>query len=1461
MKLKFTLHRAEGDVDLAATVDSATTVGELAGFLNAADPRGPAQTGDDVEVTLSLVGSQALTIDPRQPVVDSGLRSGSTVSISRAGTRFSDPGRPAAALVRIVEGPDVGKEFQIPSGSSTIGRDQDCEIRLNDSLVSRRHARLNITDVAEAVDMGSANGILIDDVEVPRSILRSTDVIQIGDTKLSIRLLSTGARSPERGGPAVEFVRPPRVTPTFNGLEFDAPEPPERARPQRFPIAMMVAPILMGAVLYFATGSAKSLVFIALSPIMMIGNNIEQRYGKRADYKRALEEFQEDVDSLVADLAASNAQEVTSRLTENPSVNECALAIRNGTGLLWTRRPGEPRFGQLRLGLGLRPSRTTIIYPNLKRGIRALFKEMQDRLSPYHSVNNVPIVADLSETALGVAGPRALAIGVARGLVLQTVALHSPAELALGVLASSHSAQDWEWVKWLPHTTTPHSPISAGLLAASRGTGSALLSELEDLIERRTAAAMHDLQSTPGVVLLVESDAPVDHSRLVAIAENGASVGVHTIWIGNEVADLPAACKVFIEIGREGTTGAAGFVHEGEIVLPLALELLDAGEANELGRTLAPVLDIGARVEDASDLPRAVSFLSLVGTDVATSPDAVVDRWTQSRSIIVGPKAPPSPPRHAGSLRALIGQSGTDALAVDLRVDGPHALVGGTTGAGKSELLQSWILGMATAHSPHRLTFLLVDYKGGSAFRDCVDLPHTVGLVTDLSPHLVRRALTSLAAELRYREHLLARHAAKDLASLERLGVAEAPPSLVIVVDEFAALVNDVPEFVEGVVNVAQRGRSLGLHLILATQRPAGVIKDNLRANTNLRMALRMSDETDSSDVLGTPDAAFFDPAIPGRAAVKSGPGRLAPFQTAYAGGWTSETPPAPELLVEELSVSSSTVWTPPEQTEASPIDPGPTDIRKVVDRIREACGLAQIEEPRKPWLPELRPTYDLADQVLVPSRRVDTELVYGVRDDPDNQSQPTVAFYPDRDGSMAVFGTGGSGKSGLLRTIAVAAGFTIRGGPCHVYGIDFGARGLAMLEDLPHVGSIIAGSDHERVTRLLRWIREMIDERAVRYSAPSVNAGSITDYRTITGATDEPRILLLIDGLVAFRSAYEPPDRSRWLEMFTSIVTDGRPVGVHVVVASETRNGLTTGLSSGIQSRVVLRMAAPEDYGMLGAPADVIGESAGPGRGVLGGSELQVAVLGGSIDVAAQAQALRGFADAMRRTGVVEPDPIRSLPEDISLEDLPAEIAGAPVLGIASNSLGPADYEPKGGFLISGSPMSGRTTAVRTMAESLRRFDPTLELHWFGGPRSPLAGLSLWTSCTVITEAPDAAAALSERLSDGAHAALFIENITDFASPPSDQPMQALVKLALANGCFVVGEGESSTLTNTMGLLGLIKASRAGLSLVPESSDGQGVYRTPFPRMSPSDRLPGRGLLVRGGRVEVVQVARPTSG
>ena len=237
---------------------------------------------------------------------------------------------------------------------------------------------------------------------------------------------------------------------------------------------------------------------------------------------------------------------------------------------------------------------------------------------------------------------------------------------------------------------------------------------------------------------------------------------------------------------------------------------------------------------------------------------------------------------------AIVGESYDGPFGIDIKKDGPHALIAGTTGSGKSELLQTIVASLAVANRPDELTFVLIDYKGGSAFAECAQLPHTVGMVTDLDPHQVARALGSLSAELTRREHILAAAGAKDIEAYQLLvdeRQAQPLPRLVIVIDEFAAMSRELPDFITGLVNIAQRGRSLGIHLILATQRPSGVVSQDIRANTNLRIALRVTDPAESADVIGVPDAASIGQSTPGRAYVRLGHASIVPFQAGRIGG------------------------------------------------------------------------------------------------------------------------------------------------------------------------------------------------------------------------------------------------------------------------------------------------------------------------------------------------------------------------------------------------------------------------------------------------------------------------------------------------------------------------------------------------------------------------------------------------
>ncbi|MHA7985450.1 FtsK/SpoIIIE domain-containing protein [Rathayibacter sp. CAU 1779] len=1496
MRLKLTLNRPSGQpADIVVTSDAAASISEIAAAIARLDPTaansaGMGQASASAALTLhaALPGqTEWVLLPPDAPVGEAWIASGAVVQLADAGLHYTPKslGRGAqVATLRVVRGPDAGSEFPVTLGTTVLGRDPGCDIVLHDDLVSKRHVRFEGSDAVEVIDLGSANGIVVDGGIVPRLRVTREETMLIGDSEVVLTITDRQALAgvAPKAGP-VFFNRSPKVEARYAGVDFAAPEVPAPSEPGPFPLLAMIAPLLMGGAMFIFTKNPTSLLFVFMSPIMMIGNFMTTKTRDKRRLKKSIAQFDERLSSLTDELASEHEKEHSTRLLESPSTQDAFdQAVRRGP-LLWTRRPEHWSFLNVRLGIGSMKSRNTV-----KTGGRGeILREYQERLDEvvdnHKTIADVPIIDNLYDSgALGIAGSPEQAIGSLNSILVQLTSLHSPAELAVAAIVSPRWSRELEWLKWMPHTSSPQSPIETVHLADSASSGANLLSALEGVIEQRLAAdrsgsrrrgamvtdsaalergaevgkdsASQGTQSPiPAVVVLISDDAAVDRARLVQLAERAADAGVYPVWIANDVPALPAVCRTYLELGDQQGRGRVGFVRLGETIDDVVTEVVDGRQAIEFARRMASVIDAGALVADSSDLPRSVSLVTLLGHELVESSDAVVDRWRQNNSIHDRSGEAPTP-RRAGTLRATIGSGGVDVMHLDLRTQGPHALVGGTTGAGKSEFLQAWVLGMAAEYSPDRVTFLFVDYKGGSAFADCVTLPHCVGLVTDLSPHLVRRALTSLRAELHYREHLLNRKKAKDLLELEKRGDPDSPPALVLVIDEFAALVGEVPEFVDGVVDIAQRGRSLGIHLIMATQRPAGVIKDNLRANTNLRVALRMADESDSEDVVGIKEAAHFDPGIPGRGVAKTGPGRLAQFQSGYAGGWTTREPERAGIEVAELRFGSELKW---EEAKTADVveqrDLGPTDQQRLVASMIGAQQLARIPSPRRPWLDELAAVYDLG----LLRQRTDSELLLGVSDVPQQQEQIPVYYQPDVDGHLAIVGTGGSGKSAVLRTLADAAAITPRGGPVHVYALDFGAGSLRMLDQLPHVGSVITGDDVERIIRLFRMLQGELERRGPAYA--EANASNITEYRQLAARPDEPRILLLIDGFPNFREDFEiPAGRSQWYDVFKDILSDGRQLGMHVALTVDRPGALPSSVAAAIQRKVVLRLA-DDSYGMLEVPSDILSPASAPGRAIVDGLETQIAILGGSTSVSDQSNATRKLAEAMRRAGMGDAPAIGSLPKEYAAGALPSAIEGMPVIGLGDVDLGPYPFEPSGTLLLAGPPASGRTNALAWLARSVNAFDPETRCYYLGNRRSPVGSLPFFVD---VATTPDEIAALGRSLAAAmadedteGRIAVFVEALGDFLQTPADGAIVELAKAAKRSDHLVVAEAEGSAWGSSWPLMGEFKNGRRGLLLQPDSMEGDLLLKTALPRMARAEFPPGRGVYIAKGKFARVQL------
>ncbi|MEJ6488268.1 FtsK/SpoIIIE domain-containing protein [Leucobacter sp. USCH14] len=1546
MKLKLTLavpHRGLHDVTLSC--DVTTTVGDVARALLRAGVSGDPRLADAAQnrlVPLTLRGragsaGPVMLLDPLSPLGASGVQSGWIVeAVPEFGNRSSETRViEVAGYVEVLTGAHAGATYSLIAGTNTIGRDRSCRVHLSDPSVSRRHAEIEVltgrSTSTVVRDLGSANGVVLGASETSRitehRIERPTE-LALGEVLLRVSPGPPVHEAPHLSHRAMH-TRAPRVAPVFPASHRELPAPPREAEPSRIPMLAMLAPMMMGGAMYLVTQSPMSLMMVAFSPLMMIGSWLDNRVGSARKRKREAVKFEEALAADRADLADLRRREIEARSGETPSIMQIADAVLRRSGLLWTRRPEHRSFLEVRFGDGVLPSRTKITLPARGETDRRQWEALQRIEEEFADVSPVPLLERFARSgSIGVVGEPIWAEGMARSLIMQVVGLHSPAEVVLSCFASARCTADWEWLKWLPHIDSVSSPIPSWQLADDPVGSVRLVTALEGLLEgRQTAArrrtvrshldvetrndeesgaAIDDLPTIPAVVVLVLDPGLVDPSRIIALAEDGPDHGIHLIWLARSADELPAACRTFVELGT--AEGRVSFVRSGTRVHLQRVEPVEAVQALRLARHLAPVEDTSARTLDESDLPKAVHLRDLHATDFLGGASSVVRAWEQSGSLTASWRA--GEERDPLTLSAVVGQSPDGLAAIDLRTHGPHALVGGTTGAGKSEFLQSWIMSMAATISPDRLTFLLIDYKGGAAFAECVDLPHTVGLVTDLSPHLVRRALASLRAELHYREELLAARSAKDLIAMERRSDPTAPPVLVIVIDEFAALAAEVPEFVDGVVDVAQRGRSLGLHLIMATQRPAGVITDNLRANTNLRVALRMADESDSNDVLGAADAAFFPPETPGRGAFKVGPGRIAHFQTGYLGGRASGAESGSLIEVRSLGFAEGEPWSiPPEpRSEKRRRVQPPRDIEQLRDAITAAATDLGLAPPRRPWLDALPASLALETvqrQAATQLHDIDDAAVIGLRDEPSSQSQRPVVIDFEVAGSVAFIGASGTGKTSALITLAAALSTNADEYPVELYAIDAAGGALDALSILPTVGAVASLADTELTGRVLRRLLGEIDRRGARYTA--ARAAGLRAFRRTPGGRNAARIVLLVDGFAAFKQATETLSGSDSpMQMLSEIMSAGRSVGVHVVLTSDRPGAIPASLAAAVQQQYVFRLAGPHDYGTLGVRPDAL-EDSPAGRSLLARTdeEIQIARVGDGAGLVSQARELERIARLLRERGAVEVTPVRNAPTHLPLSELPDAVEGRPVFGITTDDFAPVGLPVSGLGVIAGPPGSGVSTAVRTCVQGYTR--------WAGGRGDAVERVLLTFTARGLTasedweqialgedEVRDRARALTSALGgkpaarravplgigtgiigdpsraasapeaeetpevfppEGTRAVVVIERPTDAEGSDALPELIALAKVARRSDVLVLFEFEQGSGSAIWDLFTALKQPNWGLALQPDSSEGQSPFREPFGRVKRADFPVGRGLAIESGRVRPIHVALPDGG
>ncbi|MFE6495947.1 FtsK/SpoIIIE domain-containing protein [Streptomyces sp. NPDC057747] len=1063
-------------------------------------------------------------------------------------------------------------------------------------------------------------------------------------------------------------------------------------------------------------------------------------------------------------------------------------------------------------------------------------------------------------------------------MIAQAAVLHSPSDLRICVLSGAGGADRWSWVHWLPHCA-PLGEDTISLVGTSAESVGRRIAELTAVIAARQEAGDRaprgGAAGEPDVLVVLDGARRLRSlPGVIQILRDGPAVGVYALCVDDEARLLPEECSAVAVAGPKWLRA------EQDSADPVDEVRMDAPTRSwcvGVARALAPIRDVG---DDADEnlLPASARLLDVLGLEPPT-PDAVAARWVIA----------------ARSTRAVLGEGVDGPFAVDLAADGPHGLIAGTTGSGKSELLQSLVASLAVANRPDELNFVLVDYKGGSAFAECEDLPHTVGMVTDLNTHLVGRALVSLGAELKRREHILAEAGAKDIDDYtdkrtRRPGLAPMA-RLVLVIDEFASMVRELPDFVSGLVNIAQRGRSLGIHLILATQRPSGAVTADIRANTNLRIALRTTDTGESRDIIDAPDSGQLSPRTPGRAHARLGHAALLPFQTGRIGGRrldasaADEDRPAPVLT--ELDWEALGAPIPRPQVQEDTFQPV-TDLSVLVEAVRDAATQLSVPPARRPWLPPLPDVLTLADLPARPEAAEDgrlTPVAYGLVDVPTEQAQRQLAFDLDEMGHLYIVGSPRSGRSQALRTLAAALAGAHRCADVHLYGLDCGNGALQALGGLPHCGAVVDRGQVERVTRLLNRLvaevgrrRELLGRRGV---------ADLTELRRVLPETERPpHILLLVDRFEAFERDFANYDQGSLMDAMTLLMREGESVGLHLVMTGDRILGQNR-FSSTTEDKLVLRLNDRTDYSMVGLHSRDVPEDLPAGRGVLAKdtNSAQIALIPGGdggdgsartdATGAGQAQALGVLAERVGERdadvpAVRRPFCVDVLPDELDFADA---LARRPhtvsplwaMVGVGGDELAAigTDLSQVPSFVVAGPPRSGRSTVLLTMAKSLTAAGTKIVAI---APRnSPLRHLAGQPGVVeVFTDADVAVADFRAALGkvDSPAGAILVDDAEMMINSELDTDFVALARGSAGDGWGLIMAGNNEALLGGIGgWQAAVRRNRCGALLAPRLMGDGELVGARLPRgLMGQDSEPGRAHLQLGdGRFTTVRVPATT--
>lgn len=1105
------------------------------------------------------------------------------------------------------------------SNTVTIGKSPNAQIRLENQFVGAEYITLmrnqngNLTiDASNAKASATLNGIRIFEAQA----VSEYDFVGIADYLFYYRnqvlyttsrndLLIKGLSVTPLRNETIAFNYPklnrsPRLLYEFDKKPIEILNPPEKPEKPKENIVIKLMPMLLmiGVVVVIqsgmiggtAMGGPQFMIMAVASMSVGLMTSILAFVHSKKQYKKNLAEWKSDyknyIENKQVEIQSAHGKELRALIDLYPDVEQTREFVKTFSGRLFERCLEDSDFLHVRVGLGAIPAMRKPTFKNEEKvktdnELMPIPEQLCDR---YEHIENAPVMLHMRESGnIGVVGTNDEQYEFFKHLILDVCVQHYYEDVQIIVMLPQEDREKYRWIKWLPHIKESGGDLRG--IVCSEENKDDIFEHMYALMANRSASgsssADDGVELLPYYIVFVIEEYSIKTHPLFNFAENCSSLGFSFVYFKNYMENLPQFCQEIVQLNQGG--GVIRIKDNKEYACHFVKEPINDESIKFVTERLAPVFC--EKIALASNLTANISLFELLNIITPKNLD-LKELWKKSNV--------------KKSLAAPLGVNAKgETVFLDLheKAHGPHGLVAGTTGSGKSEIMQSYILAIAANFHPFEVAFVIIDFKGGGMANQFDGLPHLIGKITDIDNHEINRSLQSIRAELEKRKRLFAEFYVNhidDYIAKFQSGAAKIPlPHLVLIVDEFAELKAEQPEFMKELISTARVGRSLGIHLILATQKPSGQVNEQIWSNSRFKLCLKVATKEDSNEVLRTPLASEI--REPGRAYLQVGNNEIFTlFQSAYSGASavSDKYGNIREFEISEVDFTGKRTVVIERKAERTSDGEKITQLKAMVEYVATYCknaGITGLPSICPPPLPNLL-AFKKPDRIIASS----AQMLIGIYDDPENQAQPDVILDLSI-GNVVLIGAAQTGKTMLLQTILRAIAETSSPKQISVYILDFASRVLKTYENLNHVGGILTDADDERLKSFFKMMVEEMESRKEHFSQLGISSYDAYLEMESEELPSMPRIVIMLDNIAAFREMYQ----DSYEDTLLNICREGLALGITVIATSKQAVGVSYKFLSNFETRIAFHCSDSAEYGSIFdrcnmQPKDV------PGRGLV---------------------------------------------------------------------------------------------------------------------------------------------------------------------------------------------------------------------------------------------------------------------